>query len=145
MWKLYEALDQELGKARPAGLEYRKANEIMNRELIHVRPGGTVGDAMQLMKKHDYSQLPVLEGGRVVGTVYQRQIVDLLTFGKNPAKETVGQTMKEALPQISGQTPLAKVSSLLEHWPAVLVADSHELTGIITPHDWFKLASQTRK
>jgi len=43
--------------------------DVMTRELVHVSPAATLGDALVLMSHQRCRHLPVIEGGAVVGMV----------------------------------------------------------------------------
>src|SRR6266566_3808679 len=46
--------------------------------LVSVPLGITVGQAVNLMREHDISQVPVIEGGEVVGSISETRILDIL-------------------------------------------------------------------
>ena len=73
--------------------------EVMTRDLVVMKPGSTLGDAMAVISEKRIRHLPVLEEGRVVGVVSQgdlnhwlvrdrevevNHLVDFIT-GKYPA------------------------------------------------------------
>src|SRR5262249_38127054 len=48
------------------------------KDLVFVPLGITVEDAVNLMREHDISQVPVIEGGEVVGSISEARILDIL-------------------------------------------------------------------
>ena len=46
-----------------------RVSEIMSKEIVTISPDKRVGQALQLMQKHQIRHLPVLEGGRMVGWI----------------------------------------------------------------------------
>ena len=48
--------------------------EVYSRDLISVEPNKDLGEALQLMARHQVRRLPVVENGRLVGIVAQADI-----------------------------------------------------------------------
>ncbi len=71
-----------------------KVQEIMTETLEWVTPDNTVSEAAMLMDKHDVGCLAVSEGGRVVGTVTDRDIVIRgIALEKDPRTTQVQEVM----------------------------------------------------
>ena len=52
-----------------------KVKDIMTRQPASVPPGATLGEVATLMKQEDCGSIPVVEDGRLVGIVTDRDIV----------------------------------------------------------------------
>ncbi len=83
--------------------QVKRAESLIIREVITLSTNQTVGDAMDLMQKHQISGLPVVEGGKLVGLVTGRdvrfahrtlKVKDMMTKKLVTAKE--GTTLEEA-------------------------------------------------
>lgn len=139
IWKLLEALRNELIKNQPKNIESRTIKEIMHKKIVSIKPSESFQKALQLMKGKSFSQLPVVDKkGSVLGTIYQSQIADIVLEGKNPKDISAREIMGPALPQIDKNTSLAKAKTILEQWPAILVTENQKVIGIVTSYDWFK-------
>ena len=55
--------------AKAVTLKAKKVKEVMTRQVVTVKNTDTVLEAIRLLKKHDISSLPVLDGNKVVGMV----------------------------------------------------------------------------
>ena len=53
-----------------------KVREIMTSEVIYVSPADDAYACLVLMRKHRVRHLPVMEGGRVVGVLSTRNVVE---------------------------------------------------------------------
>jgi predicted transcriptional regulator len=84
------------------------------------------------MEEEAYSQLPVLQDGIPVGSISQG---DLVHADEGDRNEPVREFMSESFPTVSEDTTLDEVTSLLEHYKAVMVTDSGETVGILTEAD----------
>jgi len=110
-----------------------KAEEIMNPKIISLRPEDSVKDAVQKMRKFEISQMPVLDGETVIGIVSESGLLDALM--NHPKAKTMLEVMEDAPPIISKDASAKVVSSLLKHFPVVLVASKGRLKGVITKAD----------
>ena len=91
------------------------------------------------MRKRSISQLPVIEGGHLAGSISEQAIVS--HFSSDPKKLSslkVGDAMEEAFPTIPPNTPISAIAPLLRHHPAVLVIEKTKIAGIITKADILK-------
>jgi predicted transcriptional regulator len=117
------------------------AEEILHKEIVSVQKSEAVSKAVQLMMDLGYSQIPVFDGALVVGSVSERTIVNLVRAGNDLdkiSKQSIGEIMEEAFPQVGEKTPLSLLSNLLQVYPAVLVSRKGEVIGIISKADLLK-------
>ena len=71
-----------------------KVSELMTQRPVTVRPDATCGEAATLMKQEDCGSLPVVEAGRLVGIVTDRDIViRAVAAGKDPRSCRVSEVM----------------------------------------------------
>jgi predicted transcriptional regulator len=94
------------------------------------------------MKNHGYSQLPVFDGERVVGSVSEKTILNQILNGKDLSQIsmiTTNEIMEEVFPQVGEDTPLSLISSVLQLYPAVLVSKKGKVIGIVTKADLLKM------
>ncbi len=114
----------------------RKCKDIMTKGVLFARPEDDVLKVSEIMVKNAISQMPVLNGKKVVGTITEESIIRNL--GANVAKEKVKNVMDPPLPMVSEETPIEAVHSLLERYQGVLVAREGEILGILTRSDLLK-------
>jgi CBS domain-containing protein len=63
--------------------------DIASTDLVTVRPGDDLGDALRLMAQHQVRRLPVVDGGRLVGVVAQADVA------QEAKDKQVGQVVSE--------------------------------------------------
>lgn len=99
--------------------------------------GDTLETAAKIMSANDYSQIPVTDGGRIVGSLSEQVVVNKLMQGPETKKLTLDQFMQPAFPFVDSSTPVEALSSMITaENPAVLVRDfKTDNTFIITRHD----------
>jgi CBS domain-containing protein len=71
-----------------------KVREVMTKQPTTVEPDATLGEVATLMKQEDCGSIPVVEGGRLVGIVTDRDIVIRgVAAGKDPKNQRVSEIM----------------------------------------------------
>jgi cystathionine beta-synthase len=95
----------------------------------------TVTAAYQRMKLYDVSQLPVLQGGRIVGIVTEEDI--LLGVYENPEHfaQPVTAAMERNLVTLSPDDPVERLKEIFERGMVAIVVDGEEFLGLITRID----------
>ncbi len=140
------SLEPAYGKVRAIlealeGLETRRevpASELMTGEVVGVGALQPIQEAVDLMRMHGYSQLPVMDGGRAVGSISESTILERLLAGDSdgpPSEGPVSEVMDDPFPQVGEEAPVSVLTSLLRIYPAVLVQRKGEVVGIVTKAD----------
>jgi len=71
-----------------------KVRELMTTEPVTVEPNATLGEVATLMKQEDCGSIPVVEHGRLVGIVTDRDIVIRgIAAGSDPRTQRVSAIM----------------------------------------------------
>jgi len=97
-----------------------------------------MAEASRRMTEHKIRHLPVLDGGRVVGVLSDRDIAMVESFpGVDPETVTVEEAMTPDPYVVSPEEPLVKViASLAEHkYGTAVVVKDNRLAGIFTTVD----------
>ena len=135
--RLVEALEKEsIQTSRP------RVSEIMSRPVISVSRTQLVRDAVDIMRKRGYSQLPVLDGNRCVGSISEKTILDRAARGEpleSLLNNRVRDIMDSPLPMVNDDTPLEMVLGLLQGNYGVLVTKGESTIGILTKSDILKV------
>ncbi len=135
--RLVEALEKEsIQTSRP------RVSEIMSRPVISVSRTQLVRDAVDMMRKRGYSQLPVFDGNRCVGSISEKTILDRAARGEpleSLLNNRVRDIMDSPLPMVNDDTPLEMVLGLLQGNYGVLVTKGESTIGILTKSDILKV------
>jgi cystathionine beta-synthase len=114
----------------------RGKNEAAPPTVVSAAPGHLVRQALNLMRLHDVSQLPVLENGESVGSVTEYALTQRGLESSRFLDAVVGEVMDEAFPVVEGTQHVESVQKLLSKTtPAVLVREDGAITGIVTRSD----------
>jgi predicted transcriptional regulator len=114
----------------------KKCRDLMTRGVLFARPEDSVLKVSEIMVRHAISQMPVIDGHKVVGTITEESIIRKL--GSNIANEKVKNVMDPPLPIVSEETSIDAIRPLLERRQGVLVAKGKKVIGIITRSDLLK-------
>ncbi len=124
-----------------------RAHEIMTKEVVGVQVCDQVQSAVKLMRETSYSQLPVFDGERSVGSVSESTIIDRILDrrgGDVIRDRLVSEIMDDAFPQVGEDAPVSLLTSLLRVYPAVLVSKKGEVAGIVTKADLLKTLNKNQ-
>ena len=106
------------------------------RKLVTVTPDTTIEQAIELMEATGISQLPVIDGGRPVGSVQEVTLARVLHDGKDPSQVAVGGVMARPLPVVDIHTHLDEpYRLLLAGYTGVLATQDGIVTDIVTRID----------
>jgi len=114
----------------------RKCKDVMVERILFAKPNDSILEVSNVMMRHAISQMPVLSGSRVVGTIMEESIIRNLS--SKIANEKVKNIMGPPLLMVSEETTIDVIRPLLERQQAVLVARNREIVGIITRSDLLK-------
>jgi cystathionine beta-synthase len=104
-----------------AAIVERKA-ESKTPRLLSVAPHSLILEAVTLMREYDISQIPVIDGAAVVGSVREDRLIHLLINEPSAKAKAVKEVMEEPFPVVEPDATIAEVSQMLtKENPAVLL------------------------
>jgi cystathionine beta-synthase len=117
-------------------------------DLVHLHPSDTVRDAIQIMAKHDVSQLPVLTAeppvviGEVVGAVDERSLVELVFSGAASMTDSIASHVGPPLAIIGAHESVTQAREALGTTDALLVVDDGKPAAVLTRYDLLNFLSE---
>jgi cystathionine beta-synthase len=116
------------------------------RSLVTIAPTATAAEAIELLQSAGFSQLPVLEDGKAVGSIQEVTLARLLHDGRDPGGVTVGEIMARPLPQLETSVHLDEAYRLLLAGnTGVLAVENGKIVDIITRIDLIQYWNQARQ
>ncbi|HTT16448.1 MAG TPA: CBS domain-containing protein [Thermoplasmata archaeon] len=108
--------------------------DVLRRPLISVEPSSSLAEASRRLEAGGFSQLPVVEDGRPIGSVSEASVLRAL---QTPASRRVRvrDILEPSYPVVDASFPADLLPALLTRYPAVLVASRGVLDGIVTKAD----------
>jgi cystathionine beta-synthase len=111
--------------------------------LVSVNQDELVRKAVQLVKEFDVSQIPVTHEAKVVGTVYDAELLKTVLEDSSTLEKPIKDIMDKPLPEIGRDAPVSRVAQLLaKRNPAVLVREDGGVVGILTRIDVIEYISE---
>lgn len=106
------------------------------KRLITITPSQTVAEAVDLMKKYDIEQLPVMNGDGPVGAISEGGLFQKVFDNPDIKNSKVEEVIEPALPVVAFDTPVEKLSPLINKGNgAVLAKDDAGNYHIVTKYD----------
>jgi CBS domain-containing protein len=121
------------------------ARDIMSTEIISVRSGTSIEEALKLLVNSKITGLPVTdEEGRMVGVFSDYDVIAQISSGGEPTPERFKQpiSFSKEIKAITEQTPLSEILELLvssKYRRLPVVGREGKLVGMITRRDLMKL------
>lgn len=104
--------------------------------LVTIEPTATVADAVEMMKKYDIENIPVMNGNGPVGSVSESGLFNKLFTNPDLKNQTVESVMEKAYPIVDFDTPVERISTFInKENGAVLSKDELGNFHIITKYD----------
>ncbi len=112
--------------------------EFMSVAPVVVASDRTLAEAHRLMRERNIRHLPVVDGGRLVGVVSQRDLYLLETLkGVDPGTETVREAMAPDPYAVPPDAPLEEVAAAMAErkYGSAVVVDRGSVIGLFTTVD----------
>ncbi len=123
-----------------------KVSEVMTPKVIAISPDQSVAEAAKIMKEHDIGSVVVMEGGKLVGIVTERDIITRFVAkgdGRRPEDVKVEEIMTKN-PVLIGENEdlieAARVMSEKNIRRLVVVNREGKVVGIISARDIVRVA-----
>jgi cystathionine beta-synthase len=105
------------------------------KSVIAVSPDDILKTAINLMRKYDISQIPVVKDSVQVGSLKDLTIMKKLANKETWCRQKIGEMMDEPLPTVNKTDKILDPFSLLKDKNAVVVLDNNKIVDIITTID----------
>ncbi len=115
-----------------------KLADVMSTNVKTVTPKTTCGEVLNIMKKFNFTYIPIVQDQIIMGTISKKGIIHTFDGNYDPIKakdQFVDEIMIDALPILNKNIYLKDVISLILRYNALLVVNLGELVGIITKTD----------
>jgi cystathionine beta-synthase len=121
-------------------LEVKTIRDIIdsrtNKTLISIEHDKLVAEAVAIMSHNDIDQMPVMKEGKMIGSISESGLLSKLLEDGSLKVHAVSEVMEPAFAIVSNETPIAKLSSMLnKEITAVVTLDGLNNMHIVTKSD----------
>jgi cystathionine beta-synthase len=106
-----------------------------SKDLVYLNSKDKIKKAFEVINKNGFSQIPVIDGGKSVGSIREGRLMAKLIENPNLLDTNVEDIMAESFPVIDEETELTSTKKYLSKSPAVLVSEYGRIIDIITRYD----------
>jgi cystathionine beta-synthase len=117
---------------------YGRIKDLIERQkqpLITARPQDGVLQIIRLMKKHGISQLPVLDGDRLIGIISEVDLLNALLKDPATVDRTVGDFVDQNFVVVPPDTPIGRLATVFSQGKIALVQDGGRVRAVLTKID----------
>ena len=104
-------------------------------QVVSVKENDTVLIAYNRMRNSDFSQLPVLENDKLVGTISEDDILNYCAGNKDGFNQSIDKAMSNNLHKIDCKSSIDDLSSLLNKDSFAMIMEGETFIGIVTKVD----------
>lgn len=133
--KIFEVLSSLEGQSS------MRAGDICSKNLVSVSRSDSLHKAIDLMRRHSFSQVPVFDTTRAIGLISEDGLVKYMVEKeeKDLKSMKVENVMEPPPPIIDVSTPAKALIPLVRFSKCALVSDKGNVVGIITISDTLKM------
>ncbi|MBK7882402.1 MAG: pyridoxal-phosphate dependent enzyme [Chitinophagaceae bacterium] len=105
-------------------------------KLITLTPTQTVSEAIELMKKYDIENIPVMQNGTIAGAISEGGLFNKILNNPEIKNQAVSTVIEKAYPEVAFDTPVERLSSFInKENGAVMSKDDSGNYYIVTKYD----------
>ena len=95
-------------------------------ELVSLEQNESIAKAIEVMRDHGFSQVPVTNDKRVVGMVHEKDLLEFLLSDENSCTKSteISDVMDRNVSTVEAETPLSALQELLLTTTSVVVVDN---------------------
>ena len=107
-----------------------------SRKLITLSRDQTVSEAIELMKKYDIENIPVMDNGLNTGAISESGLFNKIFNNPDIKMQALNEVMEKAYPEVSFDMPVERLSAFITRENgAVLSKDESGMYHIVTKYD----------
>lgn len=106
-----------------------KVAQFMTKKIISIASDKSIHDAIKIIKKHQVSQIPVIDDG-VVGMITERSLLGIRDYDSK-----VSEVMEPAPPTFPRTASKKSIKEILKYYSMILVTDGQKVVGVVSRQD----------
>jgi cystathionine beta-synthase len=104
-------------------------------KLVSAAGSDSFQTVIRLMKKHGISQLPVLDGGKLLGIVSESALLEALLNDPQSVDRPVADCVDQNYVVVPPETPVGKLAPIFAGGKVALIEEGGSIKGVVTRID----------
>ncbi len=114
------------------------------RKLITARRGDTIRKVIGMLKEHGISQVPVLDGDRMVGLLAEVDLLNTLVKAESKLDDAIDTLVESDYATVTPSTRVVLLRNIFNDAKLVVVQEGDAVSGIITKIDLIEYLAERR-
>ncbi len=103
--------------------------------LVSLPSHASVNEALSLMSSYEVSDLPVVDGEQLVGTIRENKLMSAVIQNRGVLEQGISELMDAPSPIVDAHEDVQAAIVLLKTSPMIVVSEFGRLAGVVTRHD----------
>jgi cystathionine beta-synthase len=103
--------------------------------VVSVQSDASVHEALSLMSSYELSELPVIDGDELKGTLRENKLMAAVIDDRSVVERSIAPYMERAVPILDAHDDIQAAITRLRDVPMVVISEFGKLTGVVTRHD----------
>jgi len=103
--------------------------------LVSAKPGDSVAAAIALMKKHGISQIPVIDGDKLLGEIAEVTLLKAMISDPGTVDHPVADMVTHQYTEVTPDTPVSDLARIFTKGHVAFVTERGKVTAIVTNID----------
>lgn len=103
--------------------------------IIHAVPTDTVRAALDQMRNHNFSQMPVLDGNNNLGSIRESSLLSSALKDNSFLDRKINDIMEKPFPSVDESTNVEQCIPMLLQYQGLVLTNNNLAVGFITRHD----------
>lgn len=115
-----------------------------DRQVVTAKKGTSIRAVIGMLKEHQISQVPVVEGGRMIGMVAEVDLLNHLVRSEGKLDDTIDGLIESDYATVTPATKVVLLKTIFNDAKLVVVQEGDQLAGIITKIDLIEFLAERR-
>ena len=114
------------------------------RKIVGAQRGDTIRKVIGLLKENSFSQLPVFDGGLMMGLIAESDLLKHLVSAEGKLDDVIDPLVESDYATVTKDTRIVLLKNIFNEAKLVAVQDRDEVVGIITKIDLIEFLADRR-
>ena len=103
--------------------------------LISVEPTASVKEALDLMRDHEISEIPVISNDEIIGAVRENRLMAAVIDDRSCMEKSINTLLEPAPSTLNAHVDISEAITILKNESMVVIVEYGRPSGVLTRHD----------